>query len=660
MSNSPPLAGRYAFHGSIHTGGDAPTWLVVDEKSGQEYLAELVDMRVALQLSSGKGLQHLHLSGIVDLIQRPAKEQVPFDVPKGTSVLLSEYVAGRSLHEEIQMGPLPAFRAAVWGRRLAAAVELLHSKKSVHGRINPRCVIVDPTAGRAVSPVLSRVWSPLLASFVSPERVRGEPPSQLDDVWALHACLYAMLTGEPPWRGDSATDIVEQMASDAPAPLSMFGLDEPELQVLLDRGLRHEKRERSKTAKSLREALEAWELDPATVPEADSAGVPLPGAMPRPDASGRPKAIIKNAALLFDDGELPDRFSITRLASEPPAPGDEPPAVSAVEDPASDEVAEREESGESIPVPGSISELPISMSDFPSEGELIAPSSEEPTEPAEIPADLKPEPFPEPEFAAQPEITTTRRSVRFSVNPFEKKFPTALVAVILLALVAVGLGAFVWQERELQLAAAVIAAQPPPGASSAAPKLIPPTAPTQEPRVRREECVHAHFGSATFETRPDVAFVCGDKDFREVATELYRLAYLPKAAAEDGQEELDTRDNVDIVRGAGFIRGSGMAWYEMPATSIIRNTCCPTAAPVRLPETRGWCEQIQTVVRSMAQESNGVRDLGPLLKRFDKAVFCLYANGLRKPYKYRKSPRKANRLEFQRFLGLAAEAGAVF
>ena len=106
--------------------------------------------------------------------------------------------------------------------------------------------------------------------------------------------------------------------------------------------------------------------------------------------------------------------------------------------------------------------------------------------------------------------------------------------------------------------------------------------------------------------------------------------------------------------GAGGAHVSGLDWYELPAAAIIRRSCCPNAAPVALPETPGWCEQLQAVVRRIADDSAKSGDLAPDARSFDKAVTCLFANKVARSYAYEKAPTEANRAAFQQFLSRAA------
>jgi hypothetical protein len=193
--------------------------------------------------------------------------------------------------------------------------------------------------------------------------------------------------------------------------------------------------------------------------------------------------------------------------------------------------------------------------------------------------------------------------------------------------------------------------------------------------VVRNECVAEHFLPQRFEDKTDFAFVCEDSDFVTTARRLYALPLLePVAAALDGGADagdagltldagpVDAGLTLDVVRrqgkGDAGVRGSSFEWYELPATAIIRKTCCPQAAPVILPETQGWCEQLQSVVRRMADDSARSVDLAPGARAYDKAVGCLYANRVRHGYTYSVQPNAGSRALFQQFLSRAAVISA--
>jgi len=201
------------------------------------------------------------------------------------------------------------------------------------------------------------------------------------------------------------------------------------------------------------------------------------------------------------------------------------------------------------------------------------------------------------------------------------------------------------------LAVAPDAPPPTPKPDPVATVVAPPKAPTPErpklsPAEARDACVASYFDPGAFDAGQNFGFVCGDGDFRDLAAQLQRLAHTPGDAGAAAAAE--------SARGDAGIRGSGLDWYELPAAAIIRKSCCDGASPITLPETTGWCEQLQTVVRRIADNSGKSGDLAPDARSFDKAVSCLFANKVTRAYPYEKAPTDANRQAFQQFLSRAA------
>jgi hypothetical protein len=135
-------------------------------------------------------------------------------------------------------------------------------------------------------------------------------------------------------------------------------------------------------------------------------------------------------------------------------------------------------------------------------------------------------------------------------------------------------------------------------------------------------------------------------------------APVAEAGVGGGAAAIDAGAPVDVLKADAGAKGSGLDWYELPATAIIRRHCCAAAAPLTLPESAGWCEQLQSAVRRVADDSGKAVDLAPAARDFDKAVNCLFANKIARPYVYDKPPTDLNRAAFQQFLGRAAVSDA--
>jgi serine/threonine-protein kinase len=74
------------------------------------------------------------------------------------------------------------------------------------------------------------------SDYMAPEQATGDPVDARTDLYALGCVLYAMLTGGPPFAGDSPLAVIYQHLHDAPAPVRSRRADVPvELAALIDR-----------------------------------------------------------------------------------------------------------------------------------------------------------------------------------------------------------------------------------------------------------------------------------------------------------------------------------------------------------------------------------------------------------------------------------------
>jgi hypothetical protein len=556
----------------------------------------------------GKGVTHRHLVTVTEVMKEVDPAAFPADVklPIGAGFAVADHRPGQSLRQTLESGPLHPAKAVAWALRLADAIHALHAVGAVHGALSPRSVIAVPE-GRGIAPVLSQLIAPPVAAFCPPERLRGSPESASDDVWALCATLYAMLTGKSPFPG-TTWDAVLKATAGRPEPLSSAGVTEPVLQEIIARGLLSDRRQRAIDLNDLQQALDGWEREPTRMPP------------PRPP----PRAAVKGlgdivAGAAFgqnrDDGILVDDASVPDDQGAPPK--NEVDIVSL--EPAS------------LPPPVAVTGpvAPLDLAAAPGVHVVEAP--------------------------ARPAVPR-----RISFNPFERK--TSIWPWVVAALLAGGGGVYLTLGPSSAPEAAPAASAPPP-VQYAPPK---PTV-KRNAEVVRNECVAAHFPAESFESNADFAFVCEDGDFPGTVRHLFSMAVErePDAGA-DGKAPLapDAGLPVDVVRlsggrkADGGVRGSGLDWYELPATAIIRKACCPNSSPVILPELPGWCEQLQSVVRRLADDSAKSVDLGPGARSFDRAVGCLFAGHVKNGYGYSTAPSPASRAVFQQFLSRAAIASA--
>ena len=620
-----PIAGRYGFAGALRNSQPLERWVGVEQDSGRRVVLAVADAGRLATLESARGVKHRHLTSVLEIARDVDAGSLPSGrgLAPGFGVAVAEFVPGTTLHSELLRGGMNPSKAVAWILRVADAMQALHSAGAVHGALSPRSVIAVPE-GRAIAPVLSQLVAPPIGAYCPPERLKGSAETSPDDVWALHATLYAALTRQAPFNAASRDALLKQMLSGRPKPLSAFGIDEPALQEILDRGLAYEKRVRVTELFELIATLDGWERDPRAMPGKRQIP-PRPASRSLTDIVGATGGKERDDGIVIDGATLPGNEG-SELDPKPPSAalgqastGGLPPVAPAV----------------AAPLPAVAAAAPLAP---------LPPLAAVPAAAAAREALGS---------GAQPGATASAWAgaagaalaikKKLSINPFERK--RSVWPLVVIAAIVGGGGVYLAVAPD---AAPPLPVKQAPTSAAVVPKAPQPARQKLSAGERRDSCVASYFDPGAFETGQNFSFVCEDGDFRDVAQQLQRLVR-PTAARGD-----DAGSAPDAMRADAGARASGLDWYELPAAAIIRKSCCDGATPVILPPTPGWCEQLQTVVRRIADDSAKAGDLAPGARTFDRAVACLFANKVGKMYIYEKAPTDANRQGFQQFLSRAA------
>lgn len=157
----------------------------------------------------------------------------------GRPFMVMELVAGRSLHHLIdEEGPLPPALVLKLGREIALGLAAIHRAGVLHNDLKPSNVMVLSTGdespqlkivdfGAALTTEAATVGEESIVgtpAYMAPERARGAPFDGRADIYALGIMLHEMLSGEPPFGGDSPRGVLRAQVRDPPPePTSELG-----------------------------------------------------------------------------------------------------------------------------------------------------------------------------------------------------------------------------------------------------------------------------------------------------------------------------------------------------------------------------------------------------------------------------------------------------
>jgi serine/threonine protein kinase len=202
---------------------------------------------------------------------------------RGLPYLVMQYVPGRSLQDRLDAsGPLEIKEILRIGMQAARALAAAHAQGVVHRDIKPanillencieRVKLTDFGLARAIDDA-TLTQSGVIAGtpqYMAPEQARGEPVAAAADLFALGAVLYAMATGRPPFRAESALAVLKRVCEVPHRSVRELNPDVPAwLEAIIDRLLAKEPADRVQTATEVADLLErglAHLQQPATVP----------------------------------------------------------------------------------------------------------------------------------------------------------------------------------------------------------------------------------------------------------------------------------------------------------------------------------------------------------------------------------------------------------
>ena len=204
-----------------------------------------------------------------------------------TRALVLELVEGPTLADRIAHGAIPLDEALPIAKQIAEALEAAHEAGVIHRDLKPANIKVrddgtvkvldfglakaldtTPQGDPSLSPTLTAAATQMgvimgTAAYMSPEQARGKVVDKRADIWALGCVLFEMLSGRPPFTGDTVSETLADVMKSQPPWQTLPASVPASLHGLIRRCLVKEPRQRIRDIGDARLALEGAFETPA-------------------------------------------------------------------------------------------------------------------------------------------------------------------------------------------------------------------------------------------------------------------------------------------------------------------------------------------------------------------------------------------------------------
>ena len=180
-----------------------------------------------------------------------------------------EYIEGNTLTSIIAKRRTISLNDVLFiGAQVSSGLQAAHSKGLVHRDIKPGNIMITPEGKVKVTDFgivslqneesdITKTGSILgTASYISPEQAQGKPVSKESDLYSLGTVLYELITGRPPFEGDTPIATATKHITDKPEKLSVLRPDIPKgIENAVLKLLHKYPKDRFKNAEDLRAVL---------------------------------------------------------------------------------------------------------------------------------------------------------------------------------------------------------------------------------------------------------------------------------------------------------------------------------------------------------------------------------------------------------------------
>lgn len=284
---------RYQIKSELGRGGMATVYLAYDPKFRREVALKVLPREFLHDPTfrtrferEGQTIANLEHPAIVPVYDIGEDNGQPF--------MVMRLLDGGTLTDRLKQGPLLPLEISDILNRLTPALDEAHRQGIIHRDLKPDNILFDQRnepflADFGIAKLTERghtlttggmvIGTP---AYISPEQASGE--GEVDgrsDIYSLGVILFEMLTGQPPFRSNTAIGLIMKHLSEPVPAIFDIKADLPELcQAIITKVLAKDREERYATATALATAF-AEAIDPDIIPWPDMDSIFSDGSTPK-------------------------------------------------------------------------------------------------------------------------------------------------------------------------------------------------------------------------------------------------------------------------------------------------------------------------------------------------------------------------------------------
>jgi eukaryotic-like serine/threonine-protein kinase len=267
------LGGRYLVESELGRGGMATVFKGTDTVLGRPVAVKVLSpqysgdanfvTRFRREAQAAASLNHPNLVSVYDT-----------GTDDGVHFIVMEYVEAKTLADYLAGGGrIMPERSIEIAEAVCDALSVAHAHGIIHRDIKPANVMITSKGDVKVTDfgiarvitgadTLAQTAAVLgTASYLSPEQAQSQPVDQRSDIYSLGVALYEMVTGRPPFSGDSPVMVASKHVLEQPSPPSKLNRDvSPELEAVIMKAMAKNPDNRYQDAEEMKADLERARL----------------------------------------------------------------------------------------------------------------------------------------------------------------------------------------------------------------------------------------------------------------------------------------------------------------------------------------------------------------------------------------------------------------